>query len=185
MDKLMDSKRTASSTDLKPVERFLKRYEPLTSQDSSSRRPDAREQIIEEQIEEYKKKREKVLGNQSAKTFTLNETQKEVQEEKIWTTSNPIKMEKETIVSTKEDEEKAKEEVEENEKINESQEKINDNMKEYILKLSREKLKWEEAQQKKESLQNQEPDETYIEGNLEKLIRILGEKEKNLQVTFV
>lgn len=184
MDKLMDSKRTASSTDLKPVERFLKRYEPLTSRDSSSRRPDAREQIIEEQIEEYKKKREKVLGNQSAKTFTLNEMQKEVQEEKIRTTSSPIKIEKETIV-LKEEEEKAKEEVKENEKINESQEKINDNMKEYILKLSREKLKWEEAQQKKESLQNQEPDETYIEGNLEKLIRILGEKEKNLQVIFI
>lgn len=180
----MDSKRTASSTDLKPVERFLKRYEPLTSRDSSARRPDAREQIIEEQIEEYKKKREKVLGNQSAKAFTLNETQKEV-EEKIWATSSPIKMEKEIIVSIKEDEEKVKEEVEESEKVNESQEKINDNMKEDILKLSREKLKWEETKQKKESLQNQEPDETYIEGNLEKLIRILGEKEKNLQVTFV
>lgn len=184
MDKPMDSKRTASSTDLKPVERFLKRYEPLTSRDSSARRPDAREQIIEEQIEEYKKKREKVLGNQSAKAFTLNETQKEV-EEKIWATSSPIKMEKEIIVSIKEDEEKVKEEVEESEKVNESQEKINDNMKEDILKLSREKLKWEETKQKKESLQNQEPDETYIEGNLEKLIRILGEKEKNLQVTFV
>lgn len=182
----MDLKRTASSTDLKPVERFLKRYEPLTSRDSSVRRPDAREQIIEEQIEEYKKKREKVLGNQSAKAFTLNETQKEVEEEKIWTTSSPIKMEKEIIVSTKEDdEEKVKEEVEESEKVNESQEKINDNMKEDILKLSREKLKWEETKQRKESLQNQEPDETYIEGNLEKLIRILGEKEKNLQVTFV
>lgn len=182
----MDIKRTASSTDLKPVERFLKRYEPLTSRDSSGRRPDAREQIIEEQIEEYKKKREKVLGNQSAKAFTLNETQKEVEEEKIWAVSSPIKMEKEIIVSTKEDEEKVKEEVEESEKVNESQEKINDNMKEDILKLSREKLKWEETKQKKESLQNQEPDETgYIEGNLEKLIRILGEKEKNLQVTFV
>lgn len=180
----MDSKRT-SSNDLKPVERFLKRYEPLTSRDSSTRRPDAREQIIEEQIEEYKKKREKVLGNQSAKAFTLNETQKEVQEDKIWTTSSPIKMEKETIVSIKEDEEEEKEEVEEKEKINESQEKINDDMNEDILKLSGEKLKWEETKQKNESLQNQETDEIYIEGNLEKLIRILGEKEKNLQVTFV
>lgn len=179
----METKRIASSTDLKPVERFLKRYEPLASRDSSSRRPDAREQIIEEQIEEYKKKREKVLGNQSAKTFIVNETQKEVEEEKIWTTS---KVEKEIIVSTKEDEEKEKEEdVEESEKINESQEKINDNTNEYILKLSREKLKWEEAKQKKENLQNQDSDETYTEGSLEKLMRILGEKEKNLQVIFV
>ncbi|XP_070151270.1 uncharacterized protein [Polyergus mexicanus] len=182
MDKPMESKRIASSTDLKPVERFLKRYEPLASRDSLSRLSDAREQIIEEQIEEYKKKREKVLGNQSAKTFTMNETQKEVQEEKIWTTSSPKKVEKEIIVSTKEDEEKEKEEdVGESEKVNESQEKVNDSTKEYILKLSREKLKWEEVKQKKESLQNQESDETYTESNLEKLMRILGEKEKNLQ----
>lgn len=191
MDKPMESKRTVSSTDLKPVERFLKRYDTLTSRDSSSRRPDAREQIIEEQIEEYKKKREKVLGNQSAKTCTVNEMQKEVQEEKIWATLSPKKAEKEIIVSIKEKEEEEeeekekKEETEEGEKVTESQEKVNDSTKEYISKLSREKLKWEEAKQKKENVHTQESDETHAEGNLEKLTRILGEKEENLQVISV
>lgn len=186
MDKPVESKRTVSSTDLKPVERFLKRYDTLTSRDSSSRRPDAREQIIEEQIEEYKKKREKVLGNQSAKTCIVNEMQKEVQEENIWATLS-LNKDKEIIVSTKikeeEEEEKEKEEeTEEGEKVNESQEKVNDSStKECISKLSREKLKWEEAKQKKENVQNQESDETYTKGNLEKLTRILGEKEENLQ----
>lgn len=183
MDKPVESKRIASSTDIfQPVERFLKRCEPLASRDSSSRRSDAREQIIEEQIEEYKKKREKVLGNQSVKTFTVNEMQKEIQEEKISSPKKEI-TEKEIIVSIKEDEEKEKEEeVEENEKVDESQENINNSTKEYVLKLPREKLKWEEAKQKKENLQNQESDETCTEGNLEKLMRILGE-DMNLQVT--
>lgn len=180
MDKPAESKRTTSSAELlQPVERFLKRYESTTSRDSSSRRPDAREQIIEEQIEEYKKKREKVLGNQSAKSFTVNEMQKEVQEENILSP----KKDKETIVSVKEEEKEKEEEMKESEKVNESQEEINNSTKEYILKLSREKLKWEETKQRKENLPNQESDET--EGNLEKLVRILGEKEKNLQVTFM
>lgn len=98
IDKPVESKRAVTSTDLKPVERFLKRYETLTSKDFSPRRPDAREQIIEEQIEEYKKKREKVLGGQSVVKFTMNETQKEIQEEEISTKLNFEKAEKEMTV---------------------------------------------------------------------------------------
>lgn len=185
MDKPMESKRPVTSAE--PVERFLKRYETLISKDFSSRRPDAREQIIEEQIEEYKKKREKVLGGQSAITFTVNETQKEVQEEEISVKSNFEKAEEEIIkeISKEEDEEKKEgeeeEKMEKGERIDEGQEKTIDNTEEYLSKLSRLKLKWEETKRKKESLQK-ELDESYSEGNLEKLAKVLGEKEKNLQV---
>lgn len=180
----MESKRPVTSAE--PVERFLKRYETLTSKDFSSRRPDAREQIIEEQIEEYKKKREKVLGGQSV-TFTVNETQKEVQEEEISAKSNFEKTEEEMTkeISKEEDEERQEgdeeEKTEKSERIDEDQEKIIDNTEEYLSKLSRLKLKWEETKRKKESLQK-ELDESYSDGNLEKLAKVLGEKEKNLQV---
>ncbi|EGI62647.1 PREDICTED: uncharacterized protein LOC105148846 [Acromyrmex echinatior] len=203
MDKPMEPKRAVVpvSADLKPVERFLKRYETLTK-DFSSRRPDAREQIIEEQIEEYKKKREKVLGNQAAVTYTVNETQKEIQEEDISIKSNFEKMEEEIIDIKEEDEEretkkeekikdKEEEEIKEEEenekqkeekmekdvKIEKSQERISDNTEEHS-KLSRMK-KLEETKRKKESLQK-ELDESCSEENLEKLAKVL-EKTENLQ----
>lgn len=201
----MESKRAVTSADFKPVERFLKRYETLISKDFSSRRPDAREQIIEEQIEEYKKKREKVLGSQSVVTFTVNETQKEIQEEEISAKSNFEKAEEEMTVPKEmvgeergeEEQERMQEQeqerketdgdgeeeekMEKDEKIDEDQEKVDDNTEEYLSKLSRLKLKWEETKRKKESLQK-ELDESYSEGNLEKLAKVLGEREKNLQV---
>jgi len=203
MDKPMEPKRAVVpvSADLKPVERFLKRYETLTK-DFSSRRPDAREQIIEEQIEEYKKKREKVLGNQAAVTYTMNETQKEVQEEEdISIKSNFEKTEEEMIAikeedeeretkkeekmkdkeekEMKEEEEKSKEEkMEKDVKIEKDQERISDNTEEHS-KLSRMK-KLEETKRKKESLQK-ELDESCNEENLEKLAKVL-EKTENLQV---
>lgn len=199
MDKPIESKRAVTSTDLIPVERFLKRYETLTK-DFSSRRPDAREQIIEEQIEEYKKKREKVLGNQSVGTVTVNETQREVQEEEIFIKSNFENVKEETtvlkeIVRERGEEEQEQEQgqereetneekkVEKDEKIEKDQEKTNDNTEEYS-KLSRLRLKWEETKRKKESLQK-ELDESYNEDNLEKLAKVLGEREKNLQVTEI
>lgn len=216
----MEAKRAIISADFKPVERFLKRYETLTSKDSSSRRPDAREQIIEEQIEEYKKKREKVLGGQSVVTFPLNETQKEVQEEEISAKLNFVNMEEEVIIpkvvgkrgeevqgqeqdrkqeqaqeqeqeqeqeqGEEQDEKVVEEDREEklvkDEKI-ENQEKSIDNVEEHLSK-SRLKLKWEETKRKKESLQK-ELDESYSEPNLEKLAKVLGEREKNLQVIFI
>lgn len=206
MDKPVESKRAVTSTDFKPVERFLKRYETFISKDFSSRRPDAREQIIEEQIEEYKKKREKVLGSQSVVTFTVNETQKEVQEKEISAKSNFEKAEEEMTVpretgesgeSGEEEQERMREQeqqrketdgdgeeeekTEKSEKIDEDQEKVIDNTEEYLSKLSKLKLKWEETKRKKESLQK-ELDESYSEGNLEKLAKVLGEREKNLQV---
>lgn len=173
MDKPMESKRAVTSADLKPVERFLKRYETLTSKDFSSRRPDAREQIIEEQIEEYKKKREKVLGGQS---FNVNETQRKIQEEEISVNMNFEKAQEEMTVPKEEEGEKMEKS---NEKIDEGQEKANDNTEEYFSKLSRLKLKWEETKRKKESLQK-ELNASYNEGNLEKLAKVLGEQE-NLQ----
>lgn len=190
MDKPMESKRSVTSAE--PVERFLKRYETLTSKDFSSRRPDAREQIIEEQIEEYKKKREKVLGGQSVITFPMNEMQKEVQEEEISTKLNFEKTEEEMTemkeISKEEDEEREEgeeeEKMEKSERIDEDPEKTIDNTEEYLSKLSRLKLKWEETKRKKENLQK-ELDESYSEGNLEKLAKVLGEKEKNLQVIAV
>lgn len=204
MDKPVESKRAVTSADFKPVERFLKRYETLISKDFSSRRPDAREQIIEEQIEEYKKKREKVLGGQSVVTFTVNKTQKEIQEEEISAKSNFERTEEETTVPKEmvgergeeeqerireqeqkqkegEGDEEEEEKMEKDEKIDENQEKANDNTEEYLSKLSRLKLKWEETKRKKENLQK-EFDESYSEGNLEKLAKVLGEREKNLQV---
>lgn len=200
----MESKRAVTSADFKPVERFLKRYETLISKDFSSRRPDAREQIIEEQIEEYKKKREKVLGSQSVVPFTVNETQKEIEEEEISAKSNFVKAEEEMtapkeMVGERGEEEQERmreqelerketdgdgeeeEKIEKDEKIDDDQEKVNDNTEEYLSKLSRLKLKWEETKRKKESLQK-ELDESYSEGNLEKLAKVLGEREKNLQV---
>lgn len=210
MDKPIESKRAVTSTDLIPVERFLKRYETLTK-DFSSRRPDAREQIIEEQIEEYKKKREKVLGGQSVGTVnTVNETQREVQEKEIFIKSNFENVKEETtvlkeIVRERGEEEQEQEQgqeqgqereeadgkretneekiVEKDEKIEKDQEKTNDNTEEYS-KLSRLRLKWEETKRKKESLQK-ELDESYNEDNLEKLAKVLGEREKNLQVTEI
>jgi len=173
MDKPVDSKRT-NSTDLKPVERFLKRYDTLVSRDFSSRRPDAREQIIEEQIEEYKKKREKILGGRTA--FVTNEKRKEAYEEE---TSNHEKMREDIVILREESEEM--EIIKEDENIEEIQEKAYDNPEEYLLRLSKFKQKWEEAKRRKETVQ-EELDESSAEGNLEKLARILGEKEKNLQV---
>lgn len=208
MDKPVESKRAVTSADFKPVERFLKRYETLISKDFSSRRPDAREQIIEEQIEEYKKKREKVLGSQSVVTFTVNETQKEIRDEEISTKSNFERAEEEEVTvlremvgergeeeqerTMREQEQERKEadgDGEEEEKMVkdekiEGQEKANDNTEEYLSKLSRLKLKWEETKRKKESLQK-ELDESYSEGNLEKLAKVLGERERNLQVIKV
>lgn len=212
----MEAKRAVISADFKPVERFLKRYETLTLKDSSSRRSDAREQIIEEQIEEYKKKREKVFGGQSVVTFPVNEMQKEIQEE--ISKLNFAKTEEEMIVpkvigergeeeqgqeqNRKEEQEQAQEQEQEqeekeeedekvieedreeklikNEKIDENPQKSIDNVEEHLSK-SRLKLKWEETKRKKESLQK-ELDESYSEPNLEKLAKVLGEREKNLQV---
>lgn len=177
MDKPVESKRAINSVE--PVERFLKRYDTLASKDFSSRRPDAREQIIEEQIEEYKKKREKILGGQSTITFVANETRKETHEEGI---SNPRKMDEEIIILKDSSDEKEKLEIaKEDDKIEQIREKAYNNTEEYLSRLSKLKQKWEETKRKKESLQK-ELDESSCEGNLEKLARILGEKEKNLQV---
>lgn len=173
MDKPVESKRAVNSNDLKPVERFLKRYDTLVSKDFSSRRPDAREQIIEEQIEEYKKKREKIFGNQSVVNVGANETHAEETHVK--------KTEEETRQEDSEEKEKEEEIDIDIKTLEETQEKAYDNTEEYLSRLSKLKQKWEEAKRKKES-QQKELDESSAEGNLEKLARVLGDKEENLQV---
>ncbi|XP_012219574.1 uncharacterized protein [Linepithema humile] len=183
MEKSLETKRSVASADVKPVERILKRYDTLTSKDYSSRRSDAREQIIEEQIEEYKKKREKIFGDKSVLNFTPNDSRKETQEEEISIKIDPEKIEEEPIILQEENEEKEDEKIDIDEILIEDKEteKINDDTEEDFSKLSRLKLKLvsEETKRKKESLQK-ELDESYNEGKLEKLVRILGE-DKNLQ----
>ncbi|XP_011343974.2 uncharacterized protein LOC105283158 isoform X2 [Ooceraea biroi] len=183
MDKPIESKRIVNSTDVKPVDRFLKRYDTLVTREFPSRRTDVREQIIEEQIEEYKKKREKILGNQTTTTFAANEpSRKETHEEE---TSSLRKTEEEIVIVRESSEEKKVIKGEQRKdieivQIEESPEKAYDNADEYFSKFSKLKQKWEETKRKKEN-PPKELDESSIEGNLEKLERILGEKEKNLQ----
>lgn len=181
MDKPVESKRSPS--ELKPVDRLLKRYETLALKDYS-RRPDAREQIIEEQIEEYKRKREKVLGGK----FSLNENRKELLTEDAPSKLDIEKLEEEIISSEQkedeEEEEKKEEKVEEEEKDNAEKYNIEKyNTEKYLSKLRKLKSQLEEANRKEESLQRELLQELQrTEGDLERLARILSEKEKHLQV---
>lgn len=170
MDKPVESKRAPS--DLKPVERILKRYETLALKDYS-RRPDAREQIIEEQIEEYKRKREKILGGK----FSLNENRKEPQTEDTPPKLNSEKLEEE-VASSKQKEDEEEEEKKEERVIDIEK----DNTEKYLSKLRKLKSQLEEANRKEENLQRELLQELQrTEGDLERLARILSEKEKHLQ----
>lgn len=170
MDKPVEPKRAPS--DVKPVERLLKRYETLALKDYS-RRPDAREQIIEEQIEEYKRKREKILGGK----FSLNETRKETQPEDTLPKSNAEKLEEEVGSSKQTEDGEEEEEKEEGVTVEK------DNTEKYLSKLRKLKSQLEEANRKEENLQRELLQELQrTEGDLERLGRILSEKEKHLQV---
>lgn len=163
----MDKQAERTSAESKSVERFFKRYETLLK--DYSRKPDPREQKIEEQIEEYKRKREKILGDQSAMILSLNEPRRELLRE-----SSPFK-----LVSCK-TEDISKEEEEKDKEVNEEEIKEEDAEK---TKLRLSKLSLEETNIKKEILQK-EPAQSCKEADLEKLARILGEENKNLQVTI-
>lgn len=176
--------------------RFLVRY----NQAGTSQRTDSREQIIEEQIEEYKKKREKVLGNQSPATLIANakevqpqkevSTQKEVPTQKEIPTQKEVPMQKK--VPTQEEvpvpvklesiEISDDDKTEETEKTDEDQEKVDASTDEYASRLSKLKQKWEEARRKKISSQKKDLNESYNEENLERLAKVLGNNNTNLKV---
>lgn len=195
MDKLVEPKRTSDSN---PVERFLKHTPAFKDYIYPS---DAREQKIEKQIEEYKRKREKVFADQSNRaTFPLTETRKKESQENTFAKPNleNIKMKEvnveETIKTKTEDDEKVKEEEEEEEDEEEEEEQEDEGEegeeeeedirdKEYLSKLKKLKLQLEEAKIKEETLQ-MELEKSCNEEDLKRLARILGEKEKDLQVGF-
>ncbi|XP_078040238.1 uncharacterized protein LOC144471751 [Augochlora pura] len=205
MDKPLEKKEEKpvgkKSFDIKPMEKILKRYETLATKEKElfperTKKSEMREQIIEEQIEEYKKKREKVLGGHAniSLPLKLEETQtrfvkrSEIQENKKSSICGDIdsivnvqfdKDNNDSNASTIKNENESSGNVE-IVKDKSTNEKTYVNTEEYLSRLAKLKLKWEEAKKKKEFLQK-ELDESYTEGNIEKLTRILGEKEKNLQ----
>ncbi|KAF7385310.1 hypothetical protein HZH68_013740 [Vespula germanica] len=203
MDKPLEKKDDKNSSkakafDFKPVGKILKKYETLATKEKNlfterTKKLDKREQIIEEQIEEYKKKREKVLGSQSSLTIKSEETpnrfikrveSSDDQKPIVYEENNlNLKVESDIDSSTMNSivikEENNISDVSDPLQDKSVQEKAYVNTKEYLSRLAKLKLKWEEAKKKKEYLQK-ELDQSYTEGNMEKLSRILGEKEKNL-----
>lgn len=204
MDKPLEKKDDKSTLkknfDIKPMEKILKRYETLATKEKDlfserTKKSEIREQIIEEQIEEYKKKREKVLGGHAniSHPLKLEESQTRYfkRNERQDNQSSFTHIENDTVIDIQFN--KDDNEFNENVKIEDDTSEIIESVKEkstnenayvnteeYLSRLAKLKLKWEEAKKKKESLQK-ELDESYTEGNIEKLTRILGEKEKNLQ----
>ncbi|CAK9823887.1 Zinc finger protein 62 [Anthophora retusa] len=203
MDKPLEKKEdkyvAKKSFDIKPMEKILKRYETLATKEKDlfperTKKFEIRGQIIEEQIEEYKKKREKVLGGHAnislpvkleesqTRYFKRNENQDNQKSFTHIETDSVvnIQFEKDSDCNTNVKVENDISEIVESVKEKPTNEKTYVNTEEYLSRLAKLKLKWEEVKKKKEFLQK-ELDESYTEGNIEKLARILGEKEKNLQ----
>lgn len=199
-EKTEDANLAHTSIDMKPVDRMLKKYEALKMKEKDLfsdkyRKPDIREQIIEEQIEEYKRRREQVLGGNirlsgstSNDDGTLKVTRSEGNYQRRY--SQPaaeendtpkLKEEPEDITLSEENraEEDDKDEIQDLTENQSSKERTYERSEEYLARLSRLKQKWEQAKQKREYLQK-ELDDPCIEGDQEKLERILGEKGENL-----
>ncbi|XP_033195589.1 uncharacterized protein LOC117159668 [Bombus vancouverensis nearcticus] len=202
MDKPLEKKEDKSTGkknfDIKPMDKILKRYETLVTKEKDlfperTKKLEIREQIIEEQIEEYKKKREKVLGGhanivappkfEESRYFKRNESQDNQRsfthienDSAVNIQFNKDDSEFNATITIEDD----AMEIAESAKEKSTNEKAYVNTEEYLSHLAKLKLKWEEAKKKKEYLQK-ELDESYTEGNIEKLARILGEKKKNLQ----
>ncbi|KOX68056.1 Zinc finger and SCAN domain-containing protein 12 [Melipona quadrifasciata] len=181
------SDKCGSHKDLK-----VQKLDVNNSLNKRTKKSEIREQIIEEQIEEYKKKREKVLGGH-ANIVALPKLEESRCFKRIENQDNQrsLTVESDSVVNVqfnKDDGELNATtnseddifEISESAKEKSANEKTYVNTEEYLSHLAKLKLKWEEAKKKKESLQK-ELDESYTEGNIEKLTRILGEKEKNLQ----
>ncbi|KAK0181788.1 hypothetical protein PV327_004038 [Microctonus hyperodae] len=221
MDKSAEKKDDKSSIkkliDVKPTEKSLKTLPLKDIFTDRSKKLENREAIIEEQIEQYKKKREKVLGGGNSgssgadiaatnvvSTTTFMPSVAETDEFADRTLhlinfGNNLKqnLSIENSMLLKDEstncvcEQKDNIEIKNNFQVNDENEieifkqsKVHnsehENTKEYLARLMNIKQKWEEAKSKKELLQK-ELDHSYTEGNLEKLSKILGEKEKNLK----
>ncbi|XP_012262077.2 uncharacterized protein LOC105689562 [Athalia rosae] len=186
-----------AAIDMKPVDRMLKKYEALKMKEKNLfsdkyKKPDIREQIIEEQIEEYKRRREQVLGgNMIGLTSAMNN---EDGSSKFIKTENnsgyhrrytPHKTRDNDVLKIKEEPESLEivHEIRIKEECTEIFEKPTDHKSskqkqdtksdEYLARMAHLKEKWEEAKSQKESLLM----ELEEEGNQEKLERILGERE--------
>lgn len=178
-----------------PVEKLLKKLEPSIKKETEfemerSKELDIRERKIAEQIEEYKRRREKILGGSSGAPNALKFEDGTIRfvnpvEKSSTPVDNGLRAKVEPIddvddirhfigspKSQRIKEEPTKVKVEEDDEAY-------DNAGEYLTRLAKLKKKWEEAKKKKENLKR-EIDESYTEGNMEKLSRVLGEREKNL-----
>ncbi|XP_046490359.1 uncharacterized protein [Neodiprion pinetum] len=197
-EKTEDTNLSHTAIDMKPVDRMLKKYEALKMKEKDLfsdkfRKPDIREQIIEEQIEEYKRRREQVLGSNSTMT-TDNGSFKSIKTEgkSTYRTYSQNTGEESCTIKIKDDpgdleaceenpcNEESQADGEKSDEFHSSTDKPYPSSEDYLARLARLEQKWEEAKQKRESLQK-EFDESCIEGNQEKLERILGEKDKNLK----
>lgn len=204
-EKNEDANIAHASIDMKPVDRMLKKYEALKMKEKDLfadkyRTPDIREQIIEEQIEEYKRRREQVLGGNMiglssamnvedgslkfAKTDGNSSYQRRYSQQSVGDSDTSKRKEDSLEIAEaceeKQLEEEYIDEIEGSMENDSTKDKTHAKSEEYVARLARLKQKWEEAKQKRESLQK-ELDESCAEGNQEKLERILGEKDKNLE----
>ena len=136
---------------------------------------DIREKIIDQQIEDYKRKRERILGGSASLPNVVKFEDGMIRFVNPIDNKEPPKDEPNTVTDSE-----IRRVVNDDESENLSDNESYANTVEYLSHLARLKKKWEEAKKKKESLQR-ELEESYTEGNLEKLGRILGEREKNLQ----
>ncbi|XP_066584039.1 uncharacterized protein [Prorops nasuta] len=196
MDKPLERKEEKAMNkkpfDIKPVEKILKKFEGLIGKEKDLfsdrvKKADIREQIIEEQIEEYKKKREKLLGQGNPVSIKLedgsfrfvkrstseptseNPKVSEVKEEAVTETDTSItkvEVNSRDILEVKKEEEET----------DESQKNVN----KYLTNQTKFKNNWEETKIKREYLQ-QELNNLCEEDSFQKLSRILGESEENLQ----
>ncbi|XP_015126684.1 uncharacterized protein LOC107048155 [Diachasma alloeum] len=172
-DKKEESKPIILKKPLKPVDKVLK-TPPVQSPETVAKLQNSR--IIEQQIEQYKKKREQILGGTAGIPNALKFEDGTVR------FVNPVQSLAETDEMRREssDSESREKITFRTYGITDTEENRPLSTKEYLAKFARLKRKWEEAKAKKAALQEQ-LNASYTECNLEKLTRILGEREKNLQ----
>ncbi|XP_012272964.1 uncharacterized protein LOC105695715 [Orussus abietinus] len=190
MDKPAEKSITNTPFDIKPVEKILRKYEALSMKEKELfpervKKPDIKEQIIEEQIEEYKKKREKVLGVIGVRTgspddMAIRIEDTFVKDEDIVEVEVELDPEddSEGVADTNRSEDDSKDGV--NSNLVSSTEKTHANTVAYLSRLTKLRKQWEKTKKMRDSLQRR-LDRTYDEGGIERLERILGDREKNLQ----
>ncbi|XP_043278452.1 uncharacterized protein [Venturia canescens] len=192
-NKKQDEKKKPAEPSL-PVEKLLKKLEPSIKKETEfemerSKELDMRERKIAEQIEEYKKRREKILGGSSGTPNALKFEDGTIRfvnpvEKSPTPVDNAPRMKIEPVDDIDDirhfiGSPKSQRIKEDTNKAKDDDSEAYDNAGEYLTRLAKLKKKWEEAKKKKENLKR-EISESYTEGNMEKLSRVLGEREKNL-----